>query len=82
VPCDLALATPVLTGRGIAGKGPPKEDSTMSTLDATYQQVEQDIWAWIDDFVTAKNEFYGFKFAPCPFAKQALSQKTVDVLVW
>jgi len=54
----------------------------MSTVSATHQQVEDDIWAWIHNFVTAKNDFYGFKFAPCPYAKQAVVQKTVDVLVW
>ena len=54
----------------------------MSTLDLTYQQVEQDIWAWISDFVTAKNEFYNYKFAPCPYARQAVVSKTVDVQVW
>src|SRR5690349_16821594 len=54
----------------------------MSTLDATYQQVEKDIWDWIHNFVTAPNEFYNFKFAPCPYAKQAVLSKKVDVQVW
>lgn len=54
----------------------------MSTLDATYQIVEQDIWGWINDFVTEKNDFYRFKFPPCPYARQAVLNKTVDVLVW
>ena len=54
----------------------------MCALDATYERVEQDIWAWIDDFVTAKNEFYDYKFPPCPFARQAVLSKTVDVQVW
>jgi hypothetical protein len=54
----------------------------MSALDSTYQRVEQDIWAWIDGFVTAKNEFYEFKFPPCPYAHQAVLSKTVDVRVW
>lgn len=54
----------------------------MSVVDAVYQEVEQDLWNWIHDFVTAKNEFYGMKFAPCPFAQKAVVNKTVDVLVW
>jgi hypothetical protein len=54
----------------------------MSTIDAVYQQVEDDIWSWIHDFVTVPIEFYGFKFAPCPYAKQAVQSKKVDVQVW
>ncbi|MEX2111872.1 MAG: hypothetical protein WD845_01725 [Pirellulales bacterium] len=54
----------------------------MSAIDSTNQQVEQDIWAWIQSFVTAKSEFYSFKFAPCPYARQAVASKTVDVQVW
>jgi hypothetical protein len=54
----------------------------MSTIESAYQLVEQDIWNWIEQFVTVKNEFYDFKFAPCPFALQALQAKTVDVQVW
>ena len=54
----------------------------MSTLDATYQIIEQDIWDWINDFVTEKNDFYHFKFPPCPYARQAVLNKTVDVLAW
>jgi hypothetical protein len=54
----------------------------MSNGDDIYRQVEQDIWAWIHEFVTAKNEFYHYKFAPCPYAQQAVASKTVDVLVW
>jgi hypothetical protein len=54
----------------------------MSTLDATYQIIEQDIWDWINNFVTEKNDFYDFKFPPCPYARQAVLNKTVDVLAW
>ena len=54
----------------------------MSTSDSEYQDVERDIWAWIHEFVTVPNEFYHFKFAPCPYARQAVQSKTVDVRVW
>jgi hypothetical protein len=54
----------------------------MSILDSTCQQIEADIWAWIHDFVTAKSAFYQNKFAPCPYARQAVESKTVDVRVW
>jgi hypothetical protein len=54
----------------------------MSHPDSTQQLVEDDIWSWIHTFVTAKSEFYEFKFAPCPYARQAVASKTVDVLVW
>ena len=54
----------------------------MSTIDSTCQQVEEDIWTWIHEFVAAKSEFYNYRFAPCPFAQKALQAKTVDVQVW
>ncbi len=54
----------------------------MNPLDPTYQKVHQDIWAWINDFVTAPNEFYDDKFAPCPYAHQAVLSNKVDVQVW
>lgn len=54
----------------------------MSVPDSIGQQIEQDIWTWIKDFVTAANEFYHYKFPPCPFARQAVASKTVDVQVW
>jgi hypothetical protein len=54
----------------------------MSVLDPICQQIEEDIWTWIRDFVTAANEFYHYKFPPCPFARQAVASKTVDVQVW
>lgn len=54
----------------------------MSVIDSSYQVVEDDIWTWIREFVTTPNEFYNFKFAPCPYARQAVLNKTVDVQVW
>lgn len=45
-------------------------------------EVAQDIWKWIREFVSVPNEFYHFKFAPCPYAHMALTQGTVDVAVW
>jgi hypothetical protein len=54
----------------------------MSAIDSIYQQIEDDIWTWMKEFVTARNEFYNYKFAPCPFARQAVIAKTVDVRVW
>ena len=44
--------------------------------------IEQDIWTWIHEFVTVPNEFYHNKFSPCPFARQAVLAKTVDVVAW
>jgi hypothetical protein len=45
-------------------------------------QIEADIWVWMREFVSVKNDFYGAKFPPCPFAQKALLQQTVDVAVW
>jgi hypothetical protein len=44
--------------------------------------IEADIWLWMREFVSVRNEFYGSKFAPCPYAQRALTLKTVDVVVW
>ena len=54
----------------------------MSVAELIYEKVEQDIWSWIDNFITVTNEFYNDKFPPCPFARQAVESKTVDVQVW
>lgn len=44
--------------------------------------VERDIWAWINEFVTVPHKFYDFKFAPCPYARKAVLDATVDVVAW
>jgi hypothetical protein len=45
-------------------------------------EIEQELWAWLSDFVTVANEFYHFKFPPCPYARGALMAQTVDVVAW
>jgi hypothetical protein len=52
--------------------------SDVETLDTV---ISQDIWKWLMEFVTVKNEFYHKKFAPCPYARSAILQKQVDVKV-
>lgn len=54
----------------------------MNESDPIYEQIRMDLWAWIHEFVTVSNEFYHYKFPPCPFARQAVLAKTVDVHVW
>jgi hypothetical protein len=44
--------------------------------------IEDDIWKWINEFVTVKSAFYKGKFAPCPYALAAVRSKSVDVVVW
>jgi hypothetical protein len=44
--------------------------------------VGQDIWSWLKEFVTVKNEFYHNKFAPCPYARAAILDGQVDVKVY
>lgn len=45
-------------------------------------EIAQDIWVWMREFVSVRNDFYGGKFAPCPYAQRALTVKSVDVVVW
>lgn len=47
-----------------------------------FNDIEQDIWAWIEDFVATSNEFYDYKFPPCPYARGAMLASTVDVVVY
>jgi hypothetical protein len=46
------------------------------------QQVEQDIWDWITNFIEATNSFYNYKFPPCPYAKAARLKGLVDVVAY
>ena len=54
----------------------------MISCDSNYEEIEQDVWAWIHEFVTVSNAFYDYKFAPCPYARKAVQSKTVGVQVW
>jgi hypothetical protein len=54
----------------------------MNDTSTDYAAIETDIWVWMREFVAVKNDFYGAKFPPCPFAQKALLQETVDVAVW
>lgn len=44
--------------------------------------IAADIRIWMREFVAVKNDFYGAKFPPCPFALRALVGQTVDVAAW
>nr|AYM54393.1 hypothetical protein [Phaselicystis flava] len=54
----------------------------MDDIEALRRQVEGDVWKWIHEFVATPNEFYNFRFPPCPYARQAVLQEKVDVLVY
>lgn len=41
--------------------------------------VKQDIWDWITQYVEVDNEFYNYKFPPCPYAKSARLKGLVTV---
>jgi hypothetical protein len=45
-------------------------------------EITADLNRWMREFVAVRNDFYGGKFAPCPFAQRALTTRTVDVAVW
>src|SRR5688572_20830619 len=54
----------------------------MDLTTTAYAQIESDLWTWMREFVAVRNDFYGSRFPPCPFAQKALLQRTVDVAVW
>jgi hypothetical protein len=45
-------------------------------------EIEQDIWEWIKDYIEVNNEFYDYKFPPCPYAKAARLKGLVDVVAY
>jgi hypothetical protein len=47
-----------------------------------YEEIETDLRDWINNFITVPNEFYNYKFAPCPYAKSAVLARQVDVVAW
>ena len=54
----------------------------MSEPSSLEKMVFDDLWRWLNEFVTVDNEFYNFKFAPCPYAKPAIANGKVDVTVY
>jgi hypothetical protein len=45
-------------------------------------EVEKNIWKWIYEYVEINNEFYDYKFPPCPYAKSARLNGLVDVVAY
>jgi len=43
-------------------------------------EIEQDIWQWIEQYVETEHKFYDYKFPPCPYAKSARLRGLVDVV--
>lgn len=46
------------------------------------QDIEKDIWSWIQTYVEANHEFYDYKFPPCPYAKAARLKGMVNVTAY
>jgi hypothetical protein len=45
-------------------------------------EIEQNIWNWIIEYIEVENEFYNYKFPPCPYAKSARLKGIVDVVAY
>ena len=43
------------------------------------KQIENDILSWIIEYIEENNEFYDYKFPPCPYARAARLQGLVDI---
>jgi hypothetical protein len=52
------------------------------SADTLLEDIHQDIWTWLNTFVSVKNSVYDGKFAPCPFARAAIVTDKVDVKVY
>jgi hypothetical protein len=54
----------------------------MSRLSISKIDVENDIWDWVKNFIEVNNEFYNYKFPPCPYAKSARLKGLMDVVAY
>lgn len=45
-------------------------------------QIEQDIWTWLTNYVEVNHKFYDYKFPPCPYARGARLRGLVDIQVY
>ena len=45
-------------------------------------EIEKDIWNWIKEYIEVPHAFYDYKFAPCPYAKNARLNNEVDVVAY
>ncbi len=45
-------------------------------------QIEQDIWTWLTDYIEVEHKFYDYKFPVCPYARAARIKGTVSVKVY
>jgi hypothetical protein len=45
-------------------------------------EIEQDIWDWIINYLEAPHAFYNYKFPPCPYARAARVKNLIDVKVY
>jgi hypothetical protein len=45
-------------------------------------EIEQDIWNWVINYIEVANEFYNYKFPPCPYAKSARLKGLMDVVAY
>lgn len=52
------------------------------TETALHDAIHDDIWHWLNTFVTVNNSSYHGKFAPCPYARSAIAGSNVDVMVY
>ena len=44
--------------------------------------IKQDMWNWITDYVESNHKFYDYKFPPCPYAKAARLKGLVDIAIY
>ena len=44
--------------------------------------IEQDIWNWVTNYIEVANEFYNYKFPPCPYAKSARLKGLMDIVAY
>jgi hypothetical protein len=46
------------------------------------QQIETDIWDWLQNYIEVDHKFYDYKFPPCPYAKSARLRGLVTVTAY
>ena len=46
------------------------------------EEIKQDLWQWITDYIEVNHKFYDYKFPPCPYAKSARVKGLVDIVAY
>ena len=53
--------------------------TTLTSTNNLKHDIEQDITAWLVEYIEKNHKFYNYKFPPCPYAKSARLANQIDI---